>query len=199
MLLQAGETASTFKFSGMKHESAGAAPRSDVCYYLIETPRGVFETGTLSLTFKQILNMDVHLYKSKRETTEITTSSATSVSDGTGVVAENQPFELDQLEMFILIALPKIGGAETNIEFEYRTAGTLNPWYYRWYLQYFTGSQSKILFVVLAVMCGIYLCLCGCLCVYGIKRCRRDPEEEERIKQSKAIVPMPPIADPWSS
>lgn len=151
------------------------------------------------MTFKQIENMEVYLYKAPRLESSLNSSTTTEVGDGSGTLPLDKEFQLDQKEAFVLIALPKASASATNIEFTYRTVGTLHPWYYRWYLQHFTGPQSQTLFIVLAAVCGTYLCLFGCLCVHCIRRCCRDKEEEERIKKSREVVPMPPIEDPWSS
>ena len=45
--------------------------QSDVCYYFLETPYGLFEQGKILLNFKRAQNIDIYLYRTDRDNFDI--------------------------------------------------------------------------------------------------------------------------------
>lgn len=92
-----------------------------VCYYLIQSPRGVFSEGKIQLEFAKVEGLDIFLYRTGREQTQTIDFNTAKVvnSQSSGKVQLNQAYSLDQEEMFILIALPT--SKTTSIEITYST------------------------------------------------------------------------------
>ena len=82
MILQGGEKAQTFLFKGIGGQGS-ESKKPDACYYVIETPSGAYETAKITITFWQIENLKVHLFKVPRleDTLNSTSTKKVDISD----------------------------------------------------------------------------------------------------------------------